>query len=410
MTKWQKRKPKRKKPLRKRRGKRKRVKREEDKFSWQFFSIKPPPPLAGEAFSFLLPMSSFTPLKNITVVDVSRLIPGPFCSLLLSHLGARVIKVENPKSPDYLREVPPFVDDEQGALYSVFNCNKKIVLIDYLSPQGRQKFQNLVKKADVLIESFRPGVFKKMGYSFSQLKKINSKIILTSISGFGQKGSYAHLAGHDLNYMSLSGMLNPPLTPYVQLADLVGGGLWGAFSILAALLQQGKNKKALHLDISMTDAMSFLGLGSVILGQMGVSQNILTGILARYRLYATKDQKFVCLAALEDKFWLKFCDLIEKPQWKEDYSYFRDTDSKIHQELEEIFKEKNRSDWEKLGKQYDLCLTPVLTPFEVLESPHYQNRKFYQTVPFKKKTLKVPLLPLAVNGKVNRGVKKGILS
>lgn len=353
---------------------------------------------------------SFFPLKNITVVDVSRLIPGPFCSLILSHLGAKVIKVENPKFPDYLKDIPPFVDDNQGALYSAFNCNKKIILIDYVGKQGRKKFKNLVQKTDVLIESFRPGVFKKMGYSFSQLKKINSKIILASISGFGQKGGNSHLAGHDLNYMSLSGMLHSPLTPHVQLADLVGGGLWGAFSILASLLQQKKTRQAIHLDISMTDAMSFLGLGNMILGQMGVSQNILTGILARYRLYATKDQKFVCLAALEDKFWFKFCDLIRKPQWKEDYSCFRDTDSKIHQELEQIFKEKDRSDWEKLGKQYDLCLTPVLAPCEVLESPSYQNRKFYQTVRFKKKTLKIPLLPLVVNGKTNRSVKKGILS
>src|SRR3990167_10514632 len=176
---------------------------------------------------------------------------------------------------------------------------------------------HLIKKADVLIESFRPGVLAKMGLSIPQLRAINRRLIVASITGFGQKGPNKNRAGHDLNYMALSGCLNPPFPPFakgglggvfppptIQYADLVGGGLFAALSIVSALYRRGKKGKGISLDISMTDSMIFVNLANLMMSQEGRGEgNILGGMLARYRIYQTSDKKYVALAALEDKFW-----------------------------------------------------------------------------------------------------------
>lgn len=327
------------------------------------------------------------PLKNITVVDLSRLIPGPFCSLILQELGARVIKVEDSGKPDYLRFIAPLVDANRGgAFFYALNHDKENLALNFESAPGQKILKQLAKKADVFIESSRPQVLRKMGIGPTVLHRVNPKLIVASITGYGQKGKYAGRAGHDLNYMSLSGLLTEGRVPEMQWADYVGGGLWGAIHIMAALLQK---KNRTHLDISMTDNMIFTGLCRVVLDQFaGGLQNILSGILARYRLYQTGDLQWLSLAALEDKFWERFCKKIGKAEWLEPGKY-PDASPAIHHELEKIFKSKTLSQWLTWAKKEDLCLTPVLRPKEVFASGPAIS---YDTIRGSKQSLKIPRL------------------
>lgn len=303
------------------------------------------------------------PLNKITVVDLSRLIPGPFCSLILRELGARVIKV---KASSVLKP-------EEKLVSHLFNDRKEYVVIDYKNKEGAADLLTLIKDADVVLESFRPGVMKKLGFSFKKLSKINSKIILASITGYGQTGQNRHLAGHDLNYMALAGLISSEQVPSMQWADFVGGGVWGALAIVLAILNRSKNKKAIHLDISMTDAMIYMGLAHLVIPQLGGSLEAITGKLARYRLYETKDHRFVALAALESKFWNPFCEAIQKPEWKQSSLAYPDRAQEIHRELEALFKSKTLKEWIQWNQGKDICLTPVLNSCEVTASEQFKG-------------------------------------
>lgn len=344
---------------------------------------------------------SSLPLSGITIIDLSRLIPGPFCSLILNDLGARVIKVEDTEGGDYLRSL-------EGTLFQAFNRNKESISLDLKKKEGKLIFQKLLKKGDVLIESFRPDVMKRLGFSPSQLKKINPQLIIASITGFGQTGPNRDKAGHDLNYLSLAGILNSPECPSIPFSDLVGGGLWGAFSVMTALFQRQKSKKGAHLDISMTDSMIFLGLGNLVMSQLGMNfqQNILSGILARYRIYKTKDHGFVSLAALEDKFFSRFCDVIGKNHLKEKSKNYKDASPEVHQELSELFLSKTKKEWEQFATKYDICLTPLLSPSEVLTDSQFQSRRFFHKTKLNSQNILFPFTPLLAKGKVYPRFKK----
>lgn len=290
------------------------------------------------------------PLSGIKVLDLSRLIPGPFCSRILADLGARITKVEDPVQGDYLRQMGK-------PLFYALNRGKKIITIDLKSSIGKKKFGELVKKNDVVIESFRPGVMNRLGFSFKELKKINPRVVLASITGFGQTGPLRHKAGHDLNYMSLAGHISSSAMPTMQWADFVGGGLMGALHILAALTK--KKRSSVHLDISMTDSMIFCGFSNFFME----CPNVLTGLLGRYQIYKTSDGGLVALAALEEKFWKRFCELVGRSEWSA--PNFPDASDKIKTELKNLFKTKTRDEWKKLGMMHDICLTPVLSPKEV---------------------------------------------
>ena len=303
-------------------------------------------------------------------MDLSRLIPGPFCSRILADLGARVTKVEDPRQGDYLRGLG-------GVLFEALNRNKKIIKIDLKSEAGREKILDLVRKSDVVIESFRPGVLKRLRLSFRDLKRVNRRLIVASITGFGQTGPNRDRAGHDLNYVSLAGVPGLQQVPSLQWADLVGGGIMGALSIVSALRGDKKKRMACHLDISMTDAMIFCGMGPVVLSQTGENLDLLTGRVGRYQIYRTSDGRYVSLAALEDKFWNRFCDLIGHTDWKDSGFLFPDAAPEIKEGLAAIFRGKTRDEWEKLGREEEICLTPVLTPAEVVTSPQLRSRRFH---------------------------------
>lgn len=328
------------------------------------------------------------PLKGMMVVDLSRLIPGPFCSLILSDLGARVIKVEDMASGDYLRDLPPILDDRGGALYHAFNRGKEHFVVNLREKTGQAILLRLISEADVFIESYRPGVFKRIGFSYAMLSRKNRRLVMASITGFGQKGPNRNKAGHDLNYMALSGQLPTHQVPQVQWADLVGGSLWAAIAILSALVDR---KRGRYLDISMTDSMSFMGLADLILAQMGIQKTVLNGLVARYQVYETLDGRWLALAALENKFWNRFCELIGKKEWQDKDGSYPDRRADIHLELKVIFKTKSIAEWLQLFQNEDLCVTPVLSPSEVLGQ--FKGRGFSVT----RNGLLFPTIPLGGN-------------
>jgi crotonobetainyl-CoA:carnitine CoA-transferase CaiB-like acyl-CoA transferase len=320
-------------------------------------------------------------LEGLKVLDLSRLLPGPFCSLMLADLGADVLKVEDTGMGDYVRWAPPaYPGVEQssaGALFLSLNRNKRSIRIDLKSDEGKAVLRRLVKDADVLLESFRPGVLDRLGVGYESLKELNPGLVYCAISGYGQDGPGRDAAGHDMNYLALGGMLGmtgdadgAPIQNAGQVADIGGGALMAAFGILAALRSRDKTGEGQFVDVSMFDgALAWLAMPAAQGMLEGASPKrgdvALAGSLMCYRPYACSDGH-VALGALEGKFWKAFCagigreDLIDQQ--------FQPLGSAVHQEVEAIFKSRTRDEWEAFAAQHDCCLTPILTLDETLES------------------------------------------
>jgi alpha-methylacyl-CoA racemase len=327
------------------------------------------------------------PLEGIRVLDLSRLLPGGFCSLLLADFGAEVLKVEDTGMGDYIRWAPPYYggaeDSAKSALFLSLNRNKRSIRIDLKSEQGREVLLRLVRDYDVVLESFRPGVMDRLGVGYERLREVNPAIVYCAISGYGQDGPKRDSAGHDMNYLALVGLLGltgardgPPVQAAGQIADLGGGALMAAFGILAALRERdggpgrpGSGEGQL-VDVSMADgALSWLALVAGRYFAEGVVPQRdgleLAGSLICYRPYECADG-WVALGALEPKFWQAWCrgvqreDLIEKQ--------FEGPGSAAHHEVQEVFKGRTRSQWEEFAREHDCCLEPVLGLDEALDS------------------------------------------
>jgi crotonobetainyl-CoA:carnitine CoA-transferase CaiB-like acyl-CoA transferase len=289
--------------------------------------------------------SSFKPLRKTRVLDLSRLLPGPFCSFLLAEMGAEVIPIEPPDRP----EVLSFPELRKG--------KKRAIPLNLKESKDSIKFKKLVKISDVILEGFRPGVLERLCLGFSTLRKINSKIILCSLSGYGKKGG--EVAGHDLNYLSLSGMLSalaagrPPQVPGVPIADLAAG-LTAAFKITATLAVPQKKRKAVHLDLSIEESVKkfLVPLSGDVLQKL---QPIFSGGIARYHLYRTRDEKWLAVAPLEEKFWQKLCQELEIPP-----SILGSGETSTVAWLEKRFLERSQEEWIRILKDPDFCITPVL--------------------------------------------------
>ncbi len=330
------------------------------------------------------------PLEGLTVLDLSRLLPGPFCSLLLADLGADVLKVEDTGMGDYVRWSPPYVegveDSARSALFLALNRNKRSIRLDLKSEQGREVLLRLVRDADVLLESFRPGVLDRLGVGYDRLKQENPGIVYCAISGYGQDGPYRDRAGHDMNYLGLGGMLaltgergGPPVQNAGQVADVGGGALMAAVGILAALRERERSGEGQLVDVSMTDgALSWLAmLAAQQLNDRGGrplrrGELPLSGSLLCYRPYACADG-WVTLGALEPKFWQAWCrgvgreDLIERQ--------FDPPGSEAHAQVEAIFAARTRADWSEFAAQHDCCMEPLLELDEALESDLVRARE-----------------------------------
>jgi alpha-methylacyl-CoA racemase len=330
-------------------------------------------------------------LDGIRVLDLSRLLPGPFLTMILADLGADVVKVEDPKVGDYIRAFPP-QKAGMGGRYLAVNRGKRSIALDLKDPRARDAFLAMAKKADVVVESFRPGVMDKLGLGWSALSAVNPRLVMCSISGYGQTGPYVHRAGHDLNYIGLAGVLAmgaekrgaAPAMPGIQIADFAGGGLWGATAVLAALFGRERSGKGQHLDISMTEgAMALLAaeLGNLDCGARPTrGTEALNGAMACYGVYRCADDRFVSVGALEPKFWIAFNQAIgRKPDVSELVAPPAKQDA-IREEIQAILITKTRDEWVTALAAHDCLLEPVLELEELPSHPLHQAREMFVTV------------------------------
>jgi len=330
------------------------------------------------------------PLKGIKVFDLSRLLPGGFCSMMLGDFGAEVIKVEEPGRGDYVRWAPPFING-QSAYFLSINRNKKSIVLDLKNPKGTDVFLRLVRTADVMIEGFRPGVVDRLGIGYQHITKVNPRIIYCSISAFGQSGPFRNQEGHDLNCLALAGLLSitginggPLIIPGVQLSDYAGA-MMAIIAILLALIEREKSGEGQYCDLSMLDAVtSWMGMHFVKYFADRLlpypQDSMFNGALACYNIYKTKDDRFVVLGAMEEKFWVSFCEVIGREdliplQWEG-----QTIQEKMKEELSLLFKEKTRAEWLKLLDGQGTCFSPVLNMEETLNSPHLQERGMFQGI------------------------------
>src|SRR5437762_4893604 len=327
-------------------------------------------------------VSSKLPLAGIRVLDLTRLLPGAYCTLLLADMGADVIKVEEPESGDYMRWTPPLVDG-QSALFNALNRNKRSVVLNLKAGPAREALLALAEKADVLVEGNRPGVMDRLMLGWNVLHARNPRLVMCSITGYGQDGPFASRAGHDLNYMAIAGALGlngprdgPPIPLSVQVADIGGGGLQPAVAILAALVDVQRGGEGRWLDISMTDgAISWLAMTFAARAggeRVARGDQRLAGRYACYRVYECKDGRYYSVAALEPKFWTSLCEALERPDLI-DRQYSEDAD--VQTDLEDIFKTRTRDQWEKKLRDLDSCCEPVLDLDEVPSHPQVAARR-----------------------------------
>ncbi len=327
------------------------------------------------------------PLLGYRILDLSRLLPGPWATAMLADMGAEVIKIEDPESPDYVRDYPPIIDGK-SANYMAWNRSKRSVGISLRTPEGKKKFMELIKSADVVVEQFRPGVIDQWGLGYEEAKKVNPQIIYVSLTGFGQTGPMAHTAGHDLNYLALSGVLSlnkdeqgKPVIPGTQLADIASGTYQTIQAVMAALLARHQTGEGQHVDVSMTDGLlpfATIAFNTLWSGEKPDNQTmVLSGGLPNYNIYQTSDDQWVALGALEPKFWSIFCDLVERPDWKEKALPNHPEGDETKQEVANLFKSRTRKEWAELGANHDICLTPILEVGEVEEHPHFQSRQMF---------------------------------
>jgi crotonobetainyl-CoA:carnitine CoA-transferase CaiB-like acyl-CoA transferase len=321
------------------------------------------------------------PLEGLTVLDLTRLLPGGFCSLLLADFGADVIKVEDTGLGDYVRWSQPAFDGVEpssaGAAFLALNRGKRSIRINLKSDEGREVLLRLAREADVLLESFRPGVLDRLGVGYERLQRVNPGLVYCAITGYGQDGPNRDRSGHDMNYLGLNGLLGltgdadgPPMQAAGQIADIGGGAMTAAIGILVALRERERSGQGQLVDCSMFDgSLSWLAMLAAQVFAGGPTPRRgsvpLAGGIVCYRPYRCADG-WVTLGALEPKFWAEFCrgvgreDLVEHA--------FDPPGSDTHAAVEEVFAARTREEWRQFASEHDCCLEPVLDLDEALAS------------------------------------------
>jgi alpha-methylacyl-CoA racemase len=337
------------------------------------------------------PEPSSGPLSDVRVLDLTRLLPGGFCSLLLADFGADVVKVEDTGMGDYVRWAPPYYGSEEhqalgtrSALYLGLNRGKRSIRLDLKTDPGREALLRLVRDYDVVLESFRPGVLDKLGCGYEALRAANPRIVYCAITGYGQTGPNAQRAGHDMNYLGLNGLLGltgqsegRPIQSAGQIADLGGGALMAAFGVMAALRERERSGEGQQVDVSMTDgslawlamvAAQYLCDGHV--PQRG--RGSLNGGIACYLPYEAADGWVTC-GALEPKFWRNFCEGVGRPDLVD--KQFVAPDSDDGQAIAAVFKQRTRDEWLAFNDEHDAMIEPVLGLDEALDSALVRERE-----------------------------------
>ena len=313
-------------------------------------------------------------LTGVNVVDLSRLLPGPYCSMILADHGARVIAVEDKR----------FLAD--GLFFNLINRNKEHMSLNLKTEKGKEIFFRLIQNADVLLEGFRPGVVDRLGVGYEMVRKVNPKIIYCSITGYGQDGPFRDRAGHDANYMSYAGVLDligeadrPPSIPGVPIADMAGGSMNAAIGILLALFARQNTGKGQYIDISMTDGMvAFLPTALFYRRLTGQEPARADGLFSHryacYNTYETADGQFLSIGAVEKRFWQQLCGLLDAPDYAE-LQYDDQHRSEIIDFMRHTFKQKTLDEWNAVFGDKDVCWGRVQSLSEVLEDPLFRQRE-----------------------------------
>ncbi len=313
-------------------------------------------------------------LSGITVIDLSRLLPGPYCTMILADHGARVIAVEDPR-----------YRDRGETVFPVYR-NKSHMTLNLKSEIGREIFFRLVGDADVVVEGFRPGVVTRLGVDYAAVCRVNPKIVYCSITGYGQTGPIRHAAGHDVNYLSRAGLLDlmgekdrPPAIPGIPVADLAGGGMNGALGIVMALFHRERSGTGQHIDISMTDGMLALlppvQFFQALFGtEQKRSEAFLSHRYACYNTYETADGRYISIGAVENHFWQNLCRHLGKPEYGP-LQYDESRREEIIACMREQFRQKPLDEWEHEFDGLDVCVSPIRTVAEAMQDPLFNVRE-----------------------------------
>ncbi|MET3131210.1 alpha-methylacyl-CoA racemase [Oxalobacteraceae bacterium GrIS 1.11] len=333
--------------------------------------------------------SAALPLAGIRVLDLTRLLPGPLATMHLADMGAEVIKIEEPGAGDYARTMGP-VRVAVSQFFIAVNRGKRCLRLDLKDAAQREQLLLMVETADVLVDSFRPGVLGKLGLGWDTLKARNPKLVLCAISGYGQDGPFAQLAGHDINYIGYAGMLaencgpdGTPALPNLQVGDLLGGAQSALQGILAALLAVKMGGPGRKVDISMTDAVLAHNIMPLVAvnngGAAAPGRDLLTGGVPCYNVYRCRDGRFMAVGALELKFWQACCALLHRPDlalrhWQLGQAVGGADALAVKAELDTIFAGRSQAQWVENFAASDCCVTPILSAAEALRHPLFAAR------------------------------------
>jgi len=331
-------------------------------------------------------------LENIRVLDLSRMLPGPYCSMILADLGMDVIRIEDPTFP--LSEPPPYLKKDnyyESSFNMILNRNKRSINLNLRKEDGLKLFYKMIEKSDIVIESFRPGVVNKLKIDYETLNKINPSIIYCSISGYGQNGPYKDLSGHDLNYLALTGSLdlNRPrlnlndsneekaaIVPPIQFADL-SAAFYAVIGILAALYNRFINpkKEGQYIDISISDCAFSINPYHASIEFANYEEDVLQGCAPFYNIYKTKDNKYITIGAIEPKFWQNLCAALNLPEIEKLQMVRGLEREKVFKILQAKFLEKDAEQWVDILNKYDVPVMPIKTFREACNDPHLNFRK-----------------------------------
>jgi len=332
------------------------------------------------------------PLSSLKILDFSTLLPGPFASLLLADMGAEVLRVESPSRLDLVRVLPPY-DGGISASHAYLNRNKRGIALDLKRPEALEVVKQLVLEYDIVLEQFRPGVMDKLGLGYEALRAINPRLIYVSITGYGQTGPYKERAGHDINYLALTGLASytgrrdtGPLPLGVQLADVAGGSLHGALGLLAAVIQRQQTGEGQQVDVSMSDCAFSLhamaGAGYLACGVEPQMEALLLNGGSFYDYYRTRDGRWFSVGSLEPQFMQQFCAAIGRPELvARGLSANPEEQHALKREIEIEFEKRDFADWCELFAAVDACVEPMLPLAEAIEHPQIQARGLVVEVP-----------------------------
>jgi len=327
------------------------------------------------------------PLEGVKVLDLSRLAPGPFCTMLLGDLGAEVLLIEPPPQAVARPNVPSGFprDVAKATAHNALGRNKRSIILNLRDEEAREVFHRLAESADVVLEGFRPGVVKRLGVDYETVRGINPRLIYCSLSGYGQDGPYAGLVGHDINYISMAGALGmigwpgqPPAIPLNIIADFAGGGLHAAYAIMVALFVRERIGRGQYVDIAMSDGVMYL-LAMAISQYFATGsapragEHLLNGGAPHYNVYQTKDGGWISLGSLEPHFYANLC----RAMGREDFIPYQNDSSRwpeVFEHFRQQFRTRTREEWFETLRQTDICVGPVYGLGEALADPHNRQR------------------------------------